>query len=91
MTVLNTTRTLRRMFGGGAYLERAAPRFPVAKFLALIFARGPFIELVPGSNRPGGTFWSGRLGSGSRLPAFRAALDFARLRASVLVMLSSPF
>ena len=37
---------------GAAYLDRAAPRFAPAKFLVLAFARGLFIELVPGSNRP---------------------------------------
>ena len=91
MAALNPTRTLRRMFDGVADLDRAAPRLAVAKFLALMFARGPLIELIPGSNRPGGISWSGRLASGPRLPAFRAALAFARLRASVLVMSSSPF
>ena len=55
-TAFNTTRTLRTMFNGRAYLDRAAPRFAPAKFLALAFTRGLFIELAPGSNCPGRIF-----------------------------------
>ena len=44
------------MFDGTAYLDRAAPRLAPAKFLALVFAPGPFIEPDPGSNHPGWIF-----------------------------------
>ncbi len=50
MTAFNTTRTLRRMFNGTDYLDRAAPRFAPAKFLALAFTPAFVIgdTLVPG-------------------------------------------
>ncbi len=79
------------MFNGTAYLDRAAPRFVPAKFLTLAFTRGPFIELVPGSNCPGRIFWPGRSGLASRFLAFCAAFAFARWRALALVMSASPF
>ena len=41
------------MLYGAAYLDRAAPRFVLEKFLALPFMRGLVIELGPGSNCPG--------------------------------------
>ncbi len=91
MTAFNTARTLRRMFDGTAYLERAAPRFAVAKFLTLAFTRGLFIELAPGSNCPDWIFWPGRSALASRFLAFCAAFAFARWRALALVMSSSPF
>lgn len=81
MTAFNTTRTLRRMFDGTAYLDRAAPRFAPAKFLALVFTPGPFIELAPGSNCPGWIFWPGQSALASRFLAFCAAFAFARWRA----------
>ncbi len=76
---------------GAAYLDRAAPLFALPKLLALVFMFGPFIELVPGSNRPGGNFCSGLPASAFRFLAFRAAFAFARRRALALVMSSSPF
>ncbi len=81
------------MSNGTAYLDRAAPRFALAKFLALGFTRGLFIELAPGSNCPGRIFWPGRSASASAsgFLAFRAAFAFARWRALALVMSSSPF
>jgi hypothetical protein len=79
------------MFNGRAYLDRAAPRFAPAKFLALAFTRGLFIELAPGSNFPGQIFWPDRSASASRFLAFCAAFAFARRRALSLVMSSSPF
>ena len=92
MTALNTTRTLRRMFCGTAYLDRAAPRCVRAKFLALTFTRGLFIEPAPGSNCPGRIFfWPGRSVLASRFLGFCAAFAFARSRALALVMSSSPF
>ncbi len=91
MTAFNTTRTLRRMLNGTAYLDRAAPRFALAKFFALTFMRGLFIELAPGSNCPGWIFWPGRSALASRFLAFCPALAFARWRALALVMSSSPF
>ncbi len=91
MTAFNTTRTLRRMFNGTAYLDRAAPRFTLAKFLVLAFTRGPFIELAPGSNCPGRIFWPGRSALATRFLAFCAAFAFARWRALALVMSSSPY
>ena len=91
MTAPNTTRTLRRMFYGAAYLDRAAPRCVLAKVLALAFTRGLFIELAPGSNCPGRIFWPGRSASAPRFLGFWAAFAFARCRALALVMSSSPF
>jgi hypothetical protein len=78
-------------FNGTAYLDRAAPRFALEKFLALAFTRGPFIELAPGSNCPGWIFWPGRSALASRFLAFCPAFAFARWRALALVMSSSPF
>ncbi len=91
MIAFNTTRTLRRMFNGTAYLDRGAPRFAPAKFLMLAFTRGLFIEPGPGSNCPGRIFWPGRSALASRFLAFCAAFAFARLRALALVMSSSSF
>ncbi len=91
MTAFNTTRTLRRMFNGTAYLDRAAPRFAPAKFLALVFTRRRFIEPGPGSNCPGWIFWPGRSALAARLLALCAAFAFARWRALALVISSSPF
>jgi hypothetical protein len=91
MTAFNTTRTLRRVFNGTAYLDRAAPRFAPAKFLVLAFTRGPFIELAPGSNCPGRISWPGRSALASRFLAFCGAFAFARWRDLALVMSSSPF
>ncbi len=85
MTAFNTTRTLRRMFNGAAYVDRAA-RFVLAKFLTLAFTPGPFIEPGPGSNCPGRIFWPGRSALASRFLAFCAAFAFARWRALALVM-----
>jgi hypothetical protein len=79
------------MFNGTAYLDRAAPRFAPAKFLASGFTRGLFIELAPGSNCPGGISWPGRSALASRFLAFCPALAFARWRALALVMSSSRF
>ncbi len=70
MTAFNTTRTLRRMFNGTAYLDRAAPRLAPAKFLVLAFTAGPFIEPAPGSNCPGRICWPGRFGVGFSLSRF---------------------
>ena len=89
-TVFNTTRTLRRMLNGTAYLDRAAPRFTLVKFFTLAFMRGLFIEFGPGSNCPGWIIWSGRSALASRFLAFCAAFAFARWRALALVMSSSP-
>ena len=89
MTAFNTTRTLRRMFNGSAYLDRAAPRFAPAKFLAPTFVRGLFIEFAPRSNCPGRISWPGRSALASRFLAFCAAFAFARWRALALVMTSS--
>ncbi len=91
MTAFNTTRTLRRMFNGTAYLDRAALRLAPAKFLGLAFTRGLFLELAPGSNCPCWIFWPGRSALASRFLAFCAAFAFARWRALALVMSSSPF
>ncbi len=91
MTAFNTTRTLRRMFNGTAYLDRAAPRFAPAKFLVLAFTRGLFIELAPGSNCPGGIFGPGRSALAFRFLTFCVAFAFARWRALALVMSSLPF
>jgi hypothetical protein len=91
MTAFNTTRTLRRMFNGTAYLDRAAPRLAAPKFLVLAFTRGPFIELAPGSNCPGRIFGPGRSAAASRFLTFCDAFAFARWRALALVMSSSPF
>ena len=90
MTAFDTTRTLRRMFNGTAYLDRAAPRLAAPKFLVLAFTRGPFIELAPGSNCPGRIFWPSRSTLAARFLAFCAAFAFARWRALALVMSSSP-
>ncbi len=90
MTAFDTTRTLRRMFNGTAYLDRAAPRLAAPKFLVLAFTRGPFIELAPGSNCPGRIFWPSRSTLAARFLAFCAAFAFARWRAIALVMSSSP-
>ena len=79
------------MFDGTTYLDRAAPRFAPAKFLALVFTRRRFIEPGPGSNCPGWIFWPGRSALASRFPAFWAAFAFARWRALALVISSSPF
>ena len=78
-------------FNGTAYLDRAAPRFAPENFRVLAFTRGPFIELAPGSNRPGWIFWPGRSALASRFLAFCPAFAFARWRALALVMSSSPF
>ncbi len=91
MTTFNTTRTLRRMFNGTAYLDRVAPRFAPAKFLVLAFTLGLFIELAPGSNCRGWIFWLGRSALSSRFLAFCAAFALARWRALALVMSASPF
>ena len=91
MTAFNTARTLRRMFDDTAYLDRPAPRFAPPKVLALVFTRGLFIELVPGSNFPGWIFWPGRSALASRFLDFCPAFAFARWRALALVMSSSPF
>jgi hypothetical protein len=77
------------MFNGTAYLDRAAPRFAPAKFLALAFTLGLFIEPDPGSNCPGRITWPGRSALASRFLAFCAAFAFARWRALALVMISS--
>jgi len=79
------------MFDGPAYLDRAAPRFAPAKFLAWVFVFGPFIEPDPGSNFPGRIFGAGRLASAFRFLVFCAAFAFARRRAFALVMSASPF
>jgi hypothetical protein len=81
----------RPIYGGTAYLDRAAPRLAPAKFLVLAFAPGPFIELAPGSNCPGRIFWPGRSALASRFLTFCAAFAFARWRALALVMSSPPF
>ena len=81
----------RPIYGGTAYRDRAAPRFARAKFLALAFTRGPFIELVPGSNCPGWIGWPGRSAWALRFLAFCAAFALARWRAFALVMSSAPF
>ncbi len=91
MSTFNIARTLRRMFDGSAYLDRAAPRFAPAKFLASGFTRGLFIELAPGSNCPGRISWPGRSALASRFLAFCAAFAFARWRALALVISSWPF
>ncbi len=91
MTASNATRTLRRMFNGTAYLDRAAPRFVRAKSLALAITRGLFIEPGPGSNCPGRIFGPGRPALASRFLAFCAAFALARWRALALVMSASPF
>ncbi len=90
MTAFNTTRTLRRMFNGTAYLDRAAPRLAPATFLVLAFTVGPFIEPVPGSNCPGRSFWPWWSALASRFLDFCTAFAFARWRALALVMSSSP-
>ena len=74
------------MFDRAAYLERADPRFAPAWVLALALALGPFIELDPGSNRPGRMSCAGRSAAASRFLAFFAAFAFARWRALALVM-----
>jgi hypothetical protein len=79
------------MLNGMAYLDRAAPRFAPAKFLALAFKRGPFIELAPGSNCPGRIFWPGRSALASRFLAFCAAFAFAPRRALALVIIFFAF
>jgi hypothetical protein len=79
------------MLNGTAYLDRAAPRFAPAKFLALAFTPRPFIEPAPGSNCPGRIFWPGRSALAFRFLAFCPAFAFARRRALALVMSSSPF
>ena len=86
MTAFNTTRTLRRILNDTAYLDRAAPRFALEKFLALTFMRGLFIELAPGSNCPGWIISPGRSALASRFLAFCAAFALARRRALALVM-----
>ena len=91
MSALGHKRTLRRMFNGTAYLDRAAPRLATAKFLVLAFMRGLLIEPGPGSNCPGRTCWPGRSALAFRFVAFCAAFAFARWRALALVMFSSPF
>jgi hypothetical protein len=79
------------MFNDKAYLDRAAPLFAPAKFLALAFTRGLFIEPDPGSNCPGRIIWPGRSALASRFLDFCAAFAFARWRALALVMFSSLF
>ncbi len=73
-----------------AYLDRAAPRLALAKFLVLGFMRGLLIEPAPGSNCPGRICWSGLSALASRFLIFCAAFAFARCRALALVMTSSP-
>jgi hypothetical protein len=85
-TAFDTTRTLRKIFDGTAYLDRAAPRLASAKFLTLAFTRGPFIELAPGSNFPGRVCWPAGSALDSRFLPFCAAFAFARWRALALVM-----
>jgi len=87
----NSARSSRRMFPGGTYLDRAAPRLAPAKFLLPIFTAGLFIEPAPGSNCPGRILSSCPSALASRFPVFRAAFAFARWRALALVMSSSPF
>ena len=87
----NSARSSRRMFPGGIYLDRAAPRLAPAKFLLPIFTAGLFIEPAPGSNCPGRILSSCPSALASRFPVFRAAFAFARWRALALVMSSSPF
>jgi hypothetical protein len=58
------------MFDDTAYLDRPAPRFAPPKVLALVFTRGLFIELVPGSNFPGWFFLAGSVGVGFSLSGF---------------------
>ncbi len=74
-----------------AYFDRAAPRRAPPKLLALAFTRGPFIELVPGSNCPGWICWTGWSAPAFRFLAFCAAFAFARWRALALVISASPF
>ena len=78
------------MINGMAYLDRAAPRLALAKFLVLGFMRGLLIEPAPGSNCPGRICWSGLSALASRFLIFCAAFAFARWRALALVMTSSP-
>ncbi len=66
MTAFNTTRTLRRMFNGTAYLDRVAPRFAPAKFLALAFTRG---LLIAKSARRRGEIPMQTAGSGPNSPS----------------------
>ena len=66
MTAFNTTRTLRRMFNGKAYLDRVAPRFAPAKFLALAFTRG---LLIAKSARRRGEIPMQTAGSGPNSPS----------------------
>jgi hypothetical protein len=78
------------MINGMAYLDRAAPRLALAKFLVLGFMRGLLIEPAPGSNCPGRICWSGLSALASRFLIFCAAFAFARWRALALVMCASP-
>ncbi len=75
----------------GVYLDRAAPRLALAKFVALTFTFRPFIEPGPGSNCPGRMVWPGWSALAFRFLAFCAAFAFARWRALALVMSASPF